>query len=130
MERNNIGIFDFLDSSGLRGDEEFKKELTDSFENFDFSSAPETFNTSLDDNFMAIIKKGQKSNGGYLIYFKHYSTHGMSAGCIRLEHYENIGIPELKARYFENYEKDKRKNYPKNNFNIGNFLKKIFFRGQ
>lgn len=58
MERNNIGIFDFLGSSGLRGDKEFKKELTDSFENFDFSSDPEFFNTSLDDNFMAIIKKG------------------------------------------------------------------------
>jgi hypothetical protein len=130
MVRNNIGIFDFIGSSGLRGDKEFKKELTDSFENFDFSSDPEFFNTSLDDNFMAIIKKGQKSNDGDLIYFKHYNKHGISAGCVNLHYYEKIGIPELKARYFENYEKDNRKNYPKNNFNIGNFLKKIFFRRQ
>ncbi len=105
MQAKNTEIFYYLGSSGLRGDDEFKQELAESFENFDFSSNPETFNKTLDHNFGAIINRGVVSECGHFVFFKHYNQHGMSAGRIILSIYKNVLIPELKEKYREIYKK-------------------------
>lgn len=91
-------VFDPCPSFNSRGDKEFYFELKDYFKDFDFNCSNKFFEEVLYAKYNSLIEKGVEK-GEDVIYFKHYNQHGISAGCININDWNNKLLPLILKRH-------------------------------